>query len=75
MRAPFLLMFMAEQVIQCSQACTVTVQHEFVVPVLSLTAAEGAWIGLAICSVWAVGWAFRALIQTLRDGGKPEEPS
>ena len=66
---------MAEQVIQCSQACTVTVQHEFVFPVLSLTPAEGAQIGLAICSAWAVGWVFRALIQTVRIGGKPEDDS
>ncbi|WP_120970482.1 hypothetical protein [Comamonas sp. lk] len=66
---------MAEQVIQCSQACTVTVQHEFVFPVLSLTPAEGAQIGLAIISVWAVGWVIRTLIQTVRIGGKPEEDS
>ena len=66
---------MTDQVIQCAQACTVTVQHEFVLPVLSLTPAEGAQIGLAVISVWAVGWAIRALIQTLRDGGKPEENS
>ena len=73
MLVPLLLLLMAEQVIQCSQACTVTVQHEFVFPVLSLTPAEGAQIGLAVISVWAVGWAIRALIQTLRDGGKTEE--
>ncbi|PIG00387.1 hypothetical protein [Comamonas sp. 26] len=66
---------MTDQVIHCSQACTVTVQHEFVFPVLSLTPAEGAQIGLAVISVWAVGWAIRALIQTLRDGGKTEENS
>lgn len=36
---------MADQVIQCSQACTVTVQHEFAFPVLSLTTEEGAAIG------------------------------
>lgn len=61
---------MADQVIQCSQACTVTVQHQFAIPVLSLTPAEGAQIGLAVISVWAVGWALRVLIQTVRDGGR-----
>lgn len=66
---------MAEQVIHCSQACTVTVQHEFVFPVLSLTPAEGAQIGLAICSAWAVGWVFRALIQSVRIGGKHGDDS
>ena len=66
---------MTDQVIQCTQACTVTVQHQFVAPILSLTPLEGAQIGLAVISVWAVGWAIRALIQTLRDGGKTEENS
>lgn len=61
---------MPEQTIQCIQACTVTVQHEFVFPVLSLTPAEGAQISLAVLTVWAVGWAFRVLIQTLRDGAR-----
>lgn len=61
---------MADQVIQCQQACTVTVQHQFAIPVLSLTPAEGAQIGLAVISVWAVGWALRVLIQTVRDGGR-----
>ena len=66
---------MAEQVIQCSQACTVTVQHEFVFPALNLTPAEGAQVGLAICSVWAVGWVIRTLIQTVRISGKTEDDS
>ncbi|WP_343590349.1 hypothetical protein [Paracidovorax wautersii] len=62
------------QVIQCTEACTVTVQHEFVFPVLSLSVEEGAAISSAILLVWAVGWGFRALIQTLKhtDGNQPE---
>ncbi|MDH1476627.1 hypothetical protein N5F13_19190 [Comamonas thiooxydans] len=65
----------AEQVIQCSQACTVTVQHELVFPVLNLTTEEGAAISGAVLLVWAAGWAFRVLIQTLRDtdGNQPNE--
>ena len=56
---------MADQVIQCAQACTVTVQHEFALPVLSLSAEEGAAISGAVLLIWAVGWGFRVLIQTL----------
>ncbi len=62
-----------EQVIQCSQACTITVQHEFVLPVLSLTPVQGLQIGLAIIGCWAVGWGFRVLIQTLRASAHPSE--
>lgn len=62
-----------EQVIHCSQACTVTVQHEFVFPVLLLTPVQGMQIGLAICACWAVGWVIRVLIQTVRAGTQPIE--
>ena len=58
---------MTDQVIQCTQACTITVQHEFVLPVLNLSVEEGAAISGAVLLVWAAGWAFRVLIQTLRD--------
>lgn len=66
---------MADQVIQCSQACTVTVQHEFAFPVLSLTTEEGAAIGGAVLLVWVAGWGFRVLIQVLRhtDGNSINE--
>lgn len=66
---------MADQVIQCAQACTVTVQHEFALPVLSLSASEGAAISGAVLLIWAVGWGFRVLIQTLRntDGNPTQE--
>ena len=62
-------------VIECSSACTVTVQHEITLPVLSLTLEEGAAISSAILLVWAAGWAFRVLIQTLKktDGNQPTE--
>lgn len=66
---------MADQVIQCAQACTVTVQHEFALPVLSLSPEEGAVISGAVLLIWAVGWGFRVLIQTLRntDGNQAQE--
>ena len=66
---------MADQVIQCAQACTVTVQHEFVLPVLSLTTEEGAAIGGAVLLIWAAGWGIRVLIQTLKhtDGNLTNE--
>jgi len=55
------------QIIECTSACTVTVQHEIVFPVLSLTPQEGGVIAGAILAVWAVGFAIRLLIQLLRD--------
>jgi len=61
---------MNEQIIQCTQACTVTVQHEFVFPVLSLTTEQGLQISAAIIGCWAVGWTIRVLIQTLREGSR-----
>jgi len=60
---------MPEQTIQCASACTVTVVHEITLPVLDLSPAEAAQISSAILLVWAVGWAFRALIQTIRSDG------
>jgi hypothetical protein len=65
----------AEQTIQCTSACTVTVQHEITLPLLDMSPAEGAAISSAILLVWAVAWAFRALIQTIKtsDGNQPTE--
>ena len=66
---------MPEQTIQCTSACTVTVQHETTLPLLDMSPAEGAAISSAILLVWAVAWAFRALIQTIKtsDGNQPTE--
>jgi hypothetical protein len=65
----------AEQTIQCTSACTVTVQHEITLPLLDLSPEEGAAISSAILLVWAVAWGFRALIQTIKtsDGNQPTE--
>ena len=62
-------------VIECSTACTVTVVHELSLPPLQLSAEEGAVIASAILAIWAIGWGFRALIQTLKhtDGNSTQE--
>lgn len=62
-------------VIDCPSTCTVTVVHELSLPPLQLSADEGAVIASAILAIWAVGWGFRALIQTLRhtDGNSTTE--
>ena len=57
---------MNEQIIQCTQACTVTVQLEITNPLLNLETADGALIAGAVLAVWAVGFGFKALIQTLK---------
>lgn len=56
---------MAEQTIVCAQACTVTVQHEFALPVLNLSTSDAAVISSAVLLVWASGYAFRMLIRAL----------
>lgn len=53
--------------ITCDSACTVTVVHEFSLPPLQLDTADGAAIAGAVLAVWAAGWAFRVLIQSLRN--------
>lgn len=57
---------MAEQTIVCTQACTITVQHEITTPLLNLSVEEGALIAGAILAVWAVAFGIRMLIQTLK---------
>jgi hypothetical protein len=61
--------------ITCTSACTVTLVHQFDIPLLSLSPEEGAQISSAILLVWAAGWAFRVLIQALRtsDGNPSTE--
>ena len=62
-------------VIECTTACTVTVVHELSLPPLQLSADDGAVIASAILAIWAIGWGFRALIQTLKhtDGNSTQE--
>lgn len=61
--------------ITCASACTVTVIHELSIPPLQLDAAEGAAIAGAVLAIWAIGWAFRMLIQTLNIDGKTNSES
>lgn len=62
-------------VIECASTCTVTVVHELSLPPLQLTAEEGAQIAGAILAIWALGWGFRVLLQTLKktDGNSTNE--
>lgn len=64
---------MTEQVIQCPQACTVTVQLEITNPLFQIDSAGGAQIGLAIALVWAVGFAFRQVAQAIKVGDSTKE--
>lgn len=64
---------MAEQVIQCSQACTVTVQLELSHPLLNIDAAGGAQIGLAIVLVWVVGFGIRQAVKAIKVGDSTSE--
>ena len=64
---------MPTQVIECTQACTITVQHEITNPLLAMGPEEGGLIGLAVATIWAIGWAFRLLIRTVSIGDSNEE--
>ena len=62
-----------EQVIECTQACTITVQHEFALPVAQITVSEGVQISGAIIGVWVIAWAVRVLISTIRGASAPQQ--
>lgn len=53
--------------VTCEGACTVTHVLTVEVPLLNLTPEEGGRLAGAILLVWAVGWAARTLIRTLRE--------
>lgn len=61
--------------INCPSECTVTLVHEFSLPVLNLSTVEAAQIASAILAVWGVAWAFRMLIRALKtsDGNPSSE--
>lgn len=46
--------------IQCSQKCEIELQ---ILP--SLSAAEGAQIGLAIAAIWALAWGIRLMFRLI----------
>lgn len=54
--------------VQCSQACTVTLQLD--VPPFNLTLEDGVQISSAILLVWVVGYGIRMLIRTLNVDGE-----
>lgn len=63
---------MADQVIQCPSACTVTVVHEVNVPILNLSLEEASALMTPITLVFCVAWGFRALLRFLNS---PDERS
>lgn len=63
---------MADQVIQCPSACTVTVVHEVNVPILNLSLEEASALMTSITLVFCVAWGFRALLRFINS---PDERS
>lgn len=53
---------MTKQVIQCTAACEVTVQHE-IFPLLTL--GEGAQIAGAILFIWSIAFVIRVCMRAL----------
>ena len=51
-------------IVQCSSACTVTLQLEQVGP-FSLSAADGAIVSGLVIGLWITGYGVRALIRVL----------
>lgn len=63
---------MADQVIQCPSACTVTVVHEVNVPILNLSLEEASALMTPITLVFCAAWGFRALLRFINS---PDERS
>jgi hypothetical protein len=56
-------------VVECVNACTVTVVHEFALPLLNLSVADAVTITWQICLVWAAAWCIRQVAQLLNSSG------
>lgn len=54
-------------VIECSSACTVTL--EVSAPLLNLTTAEAAELAVPMIAVLALGWGFRMVLKTMNHAG------
>lgn len=52
--------------VTCAGACTVTHVITIDAPPFNLSEADGALIAGAILAVWAIGWAYRVLVKTLK---------
>lgn len=61
---------MTQHVIECANTCTVTLVHEWNIPLLNLTVEQGLILGVATLSVWALAWGFLTLTRLFRDGGE-----
>lgn len=58
-------------VVQCTDACTVTVLVDWsTVDLLNIDPTGGAQISVAIALVWAVGWAIRQIIRLVQKSGE-----
>ncbi len=58
--------------IQCSAACTVTLVHQFDLPLFQLSVQEAQQLALAILACWAVAWGIRQVARLLRDTGSDD---
>lgn len=62
-------------VIGCATACTVTVVHEISLPILNLSLEDGGKIAGGILAVWAVGYVFRVVAQSVSIGANTTSES
>lgn len=61
-------------VIECTSACTVTLQVELTTPLLNLTVEQGGQLAIAVIAVWSVGLLFRELYRVIfSDGSSTKE--
>lgn len=61
---------MAEQIIQCSAECTVTVVHQITIPPFDLSVEAARDIGVAILLVWAIAWGYRQVHRFFSSSGQ-----
>lgn len=64
----------AEQVIQCSAACTVTVQHELSIAGLNIDIPTAFQLGGGIALCWCIAYFFKAIGDAIKhDPSKESE--
>lgn len=57
--------------INCPSSCTVTLQVEVQTPFFNLDEAAAVQLCAALLAVWALGWAFRKIVQTINAADDP----